>query len=99
MKEKEGNGVVARKQNGATRRAKKIAPPVKGKVATEVRLHLPPKRLSAKELARRAKLKAYFDSLDENTQISEFEKLSLDDMHWLLCTSIYENQQKGKRLT
>lgn len=107
MKEKQGNGAVprkqnngsAREQNGAARGAKKVAPPVQGKVTTEVRLRMRPKRLSAKELARRAELKAYFDSLDEDAQIREFEKLSLDDKHWLAWAYTYEEAQQGKRLT
>ena len=56
-------------------------------------------RVSDKELARLKKLKQHFDTLDEETQDSEFEKLSLGEMHFLLVTKIHEDQQKGKRLT
>lgn len=89
MKEKQTNGAARRAENGP--------PPLKGKKGKEVRLRA--KRPSAKELARRAKIKAYFDSLDEDAQIREFEKLSISDKHWLAWAYTYEEAQQGKRLT
>ena len=89
MKEKKANGAAWRAQNGA--------PPSQGKKAKESRLRA--KRPSAKELARRAKIKAYFDTLDEDAQIREFEKLSIEDKHWLAWAYTYEEAQQGKRLT
>lgn len=52
-------------------------------------------RISDKKLARLKKLKEYFDTLDEDTQVREFEKLSLNEMHFLLMTKLHEDQQKG----
>lgn len=56
-------------------------------------------RFSDEELAHLKKVKKRFDSLDEETQEVEFEKLSLDEMHYLLVSKLQEDQRKGKRLT
>ena len=56
-------------------------------------------RVSEEEMAHRKALKEYFDTLDEETQIREFEKLSLSDMHFLAVTKLQEDHRKGKRLT
>jgi hypothetical protein len=55
-------------------------------------------RLSDKELARLKKLKEYFDTLDEEAQVREFEKLSLGEMHYIAVASLQEEVRKGTRL-
>ncbi|NOT64190.1 MAG: hypothetical protein HOP19_28580 [Acidobacteria bacterium] len=90
------NGATLKPASAATKE-KKIPPPVVGKMATEVRLKFKPKPLSPKKLARLEKLKAYFDSLDEDTEIKEFEKLSGFEMHWLLCTRLAEEKNKKEQ--
>ncbi|MEP7336342.1 MAG: hypothetical protein ABI977_01130 [Acidobacteriota bacterium] len=56
-------------------------------------------RFSDKKIARLKKLKEYFDTLDEETQICEFEKLSLEEMHYIAASSLAEEVRKGTRLT
>jgi hypothetical protein len=93
MKEKKLNGAASSAVNGTQKTQKKM----KGKQSSGPLLRAKP--VSAKEQARRARIKAYFDSLDEDAKISEFEKLSLDDKHWLAWAFTYEAQQQGRRLT
>ncbi len=56
-------------------------------------------RISDRKLARLKKLKEYFDTLDEKTQEREFEKLSLEEMHYIAVSSLQEEIRKGTRLT
>jgi hypothetical protein len=70
----------------------------KGKTTTEVPLSIRQfKPLSQKERTRLEKLKTYLDSLDEDTQISEFEKLPLFDMHWLMCQHLAEQKKNREQ--
>lgn len=87
---------VAHAKNGAAA-LPSISSPVNGKADKQKILKA--ERFSAKELARFRKLKAYFDTLDEDTHIREFEKLSLEEMHYLACSYLAEDIEKGRRLT
>lgn len=92
---------VAHAKNGATGVAS-ISSPVNGPVkkkAAKPEKELRAQPMSAKKLARLAKLKAYFDTLDEDTHIREFETLKRDEMHYLACVYLAEDLEKGRRLT
>ena len=89
--------VVAHTKNGSASLAS-ISSPVKVKPVKQGKL-LRAQPMSAKKLARLAKLKAYFDTLDEDTHIREFEQLQRYEMHYLACVYLAEDLEKGRRLT
>lgn len=95
-----GNGVIAYQKDGAARHVKNgsLSKPVNaGSKKENAPLKFKPKPLGKKKLARLEKLKAYLDSLDEDAQIREFEKLPLFDMHWLMCRHLAEEKERRER--